>query len=618
MHENKKNPILRIIGGVWQGLSIARQTLWNMLFLFILLVLIVGAFSSNKPSYDKGSALIVSPSGALVEQIAGDPLEQARALLTGRDRPQTLLRDLIKAIELAKDDKKIELIVLRLDDLDGGGLAKLELLSTALATFRESGKKMLAIADNYDTTNYYLAAQADEVLLHPMGMVLIQGYSRYGTYYKELIDNLKIDWNVFKVGTYKSAVEPYLRNNMSEAAKEANLDWIGDLWDSYKNAVAKARKKTPDEIQHYVDDFPAALEAKQGDTARLALDAGLVDRLSGRIETRDYLVGLVGEDDDGLSYKRIGFEDYLEAKGIIRAGHGYGDGVGVIVASGLIEDGTRPPGTIGGDSTAALIRQARKDDKIKAIVLRVDSPGGSAFASEVIRQELAKAREEGKPVIVSMGQVAASGGYWISTASDEIWASPNTITGSIGIFGMFPTFQRSFAQIGIHVDGVGTTKMAGALRQDRELSKEAGQAIQQIINQGYQDFIERVAEARDMKPEEVDKIGQGRVWSGLDAQRIGLVDQLGSLDDAIASAAKHAQLEDDYAVHYITKKLSLREKLMADLMQSIARVTAPTIQATLPKLPGMEFLERVQQELTTIERMNDPRGVYAYCPCNLN
>ncbi len=618
MTQAPQHPLLRLLKGTWQGFSIARQTLWNLLFIFIICMLLVGIFSSDTPTVEEGSALVVAPSGVLVEELGGDPMEQAMSKLTGQEKPQTLLRDVIKAVELAAKDDDIKILVLRLNGFHGGGLAKLQDLSTALGAFRESGKKIIAIADNYDTSSYYLAAQADEILLHPMGMVLIEGYGRYGTYYKGLIDKLQVDWNVFKVGTFKSAVEPYIRNNMSEAAKEANLDWMGDLWESYKSDVAAARKKTPDEIQSYIDDFVQGLEAKHGSTAQLALDAGLVDRLAGRAETREYLIELVGEDEDEESYLQIDHRAYLEAKGKTTAGYGHGDGIGVVVASGLITGGTKGPGSIGSESTAALIRKAREDEKIKALVLRVDSPGGSAFASEVILRELAKTREAGKPVLISMGQVAASGGYWISTASDQIWASPNTITGSIGIFGMVPTYQRTLAKIGVYTDGVGTTKLAGAIRPDRELSKEAGHAIQLMINQGYQEFISRVAEARHMTLEEVDEIGQGRVWSGLDAQRLGLVDNLGSLPEVIAAAAELVELKEDYAVYYVQKELDFKQKMMAEMMNSFADIAGPAIQSVLPKVPGAKILQHVNEELGVLEQLDDPHGIYAYSPCDLD
>ncbi len=365
---------------------------------------------------------------------------------------------------------------------------------------------------------YYLAAQADEVLLNPDGMVLIEGFGRYRTYYREGIDRLGITWNVFRVGEYKSAVEPYLRNDMSPEAKEADLEWLGDIWRAYLAGVATARKTTPEALTAYIEGMPELLKAAGGDTAKIALDAKLVDKLAARDEVRKRMIDLAGEDEKTKSFKQVSMADYLEALGDDRPGaKGKGDKVAVVVAKGEIVDGTAGPGRIGGDSTAALIRKARQDEKVKAIVLRVDSGGGSAFASEVIRRELQLAQEAKKPVVVSMGNVAASGGYWIATSSDEIWASPETITGSIGIFGMFPTIEKPLAKyLGMHVDGVGTTSWAGALRIDRELDPRVGESIQQMINHGYEEFLARVAQGPEDEPR---RRRQDRPRPGLERRR---------------------------------------------------------------------------------------------------
>ncbi|MRR12777.1 signal peptide peptidase SppA, partial [bacterium] len=408
------------------------------------------------------------------------------------------------------------------------------------------------------------------------GMVLIEGFGRYRTYYREGIDKLGITWNVFRVGEYKSAVEPYLRNDMSPEAKEADLEWLGDIWRAYLASVSKARKTTPEALTAFIEGMPELLKASGGDTAKIALEAKLVDKLAARDEVRKRMIALAGEDEKSKSFKQVSMSDYLEALGNDRPGaKGKGDKVAVVVAKGSIVDGSAGPGRIGGDSTAALIRQARQDEKVKAIVLRVDSGGGSAFASEVIRRELQLAQEAKKPVVVSMGSVAASGGYWIATSSDEIWASPETITGSIGIFGMFPTIEKPLAKyLGMHVDGVGTTPWAGALRIDRELQPRVGESIQQMINHGYEEFLVRVGKARKMSRDDVDKIARGRVWSGADAKERGLVDKLGGLQDAIASAAAKAKLGKTYQVTYVEKERSLKEKLMAGLSVRASRVAA--------------------------------------------
>jgi protease-4 len=483
---------------------------------------------------------------------------------------------------------------------------------------------VIAAGDGFDTRSYYLAAQADEILLHPDGMVLIEGFGRYRTYYKEGIDRLGITWNVFRVGEYKSAVEPYLRDSMSPEAKEADLEWMGDLWRAWLGGAATARKTTPEALTAFIEGMPDLLKAAHGDTAKIALEAKLVDKLAARDEVRKRMIALAGEDEKSKSFKQVSMADYLEALGTDRPGaNGKGDKVAVVVAKGDIVDGTAGPGRIGGDSTAALVRKARQDEKVKAIVLRVDSGGGSAFASEVIRRELQLAQEAKKPVVVSMGNVAASGGYWIATSSDEIWASPETITGSIGIFGMFPTVEKPLAKyLGMHVDGVGTTSWAGALRMDRELQPRVGESIQSMIDNGYEEFLARVGKARKMSRDDVDKIARGRVWSGADAKERGLVDKLGGLPDAIASAAARAKLGKTYQVTYVEKEQTLKEKLLAGLSVRATRVAASFgyVLAPAPEPvagTGAALLRAVANEADRLSVWNDPRGIYAQCFCEV-
>ena len=454
-----------------------------------------------------------------------------------------------------------------------------------------------------------------------MGAVLLDGYGRYRTYHREGIERLELDWNVFKVGEYKSAVEPYLRDSMSDEAREANLEYMGDLWNAYLEGVAQARNVSVESLKDSVESLSGRVQAAQGNLAQVALDAGLVDQLAERTAVRRRLIDAVGENEDGSTFKQVAFDDYLDALGESRRRYKTdGDGIAVVVARGTILDGSHPPGTIGGDSTAQLIRQARSDESVKAIVLRVDSGGGSALASEVIREELVLAREQGKKVVVSMGSVAASGGYWIATASDEIWASPNTITGSIGIFGMIPTYQKPLAKyLGTRVDGVGTNWLAGALRPDRELDPRVGDIIQANIERGYREFLARVGEARNMAPEEVDPYARGRVWSGTDALEIGLVDKLGGLEDAIASAAALAELGDDYAVRFIEKELELSEQLLADLLSAGTDAFGPfDLPGARPK-SGLEarVLDTLDRHRDFLALFDDPMNVYAHCLCEV-
>jgi protease-4 len=614
----------RVLSSLGRGLDQSRRVFVNVLFLAIVVGLLAAAFAGG-PKVPKGAALVVAPKGNLVEQVAArSPQDLVAGLAGGSKAEETLLRDVLDALAAARDDKRISSVYLDFDEMGGAGMTVLEDAAAAIRDFRKSGKKVIAAGDAFDMRGYYLAAQADEVLLNPDGMVLIEGFGRYRTYYREGIDKLGITWNVFRVGEYKSAVEPYLRNDMSPEAKEADLEWLGDIWRAYLASVSKARKTTPEALTAFIEGMPELLKASGGDTAKIALEAKLVDKLAARDEVRKRMIALAGEDEKSKSFKQVSMSDYLEALGSDRPGaKGKGDKVAVVVARGSIVDGTAGPGRIGGDSTAALIRKARQDEKVKAIVLRVDSGGGSAFASEVIRRELQLAQEAKKPVVVSMGSVAASGGYWIATSSDEIWASPETITGSIGIFGMFPTIEKPLAKyLGMHVDGVGTTPWAGALRIDRELQPRIGESIQQMINHGYEEFLVRVGKARKMSRDDVDKIARGRVWSGADAKERGLVDKLGGLQDAIASAAAKAKLGKTYQVTYVEKERSLKEKVMAGLTVRATRVAAAFGYTLAPSSgpiagPGAAILRAVANEADQLSVWNDPNGIYATCFCEV-
>ena len=618
MSDDRPSLIVRLGRGI-DGL---RRFLVNVLF-FGLLVGLAAAALGGRPKVPDGAALVVKPQGTIVEQLSsGDPLQRlvADSAGVGSMAKETLLKDLLDAIHAAKDDARIKALHLDLDDMSGAGLTKLRDLRAAIADFRKSGKKVVAYGDDYLQPQYYLAAQADEVYLHPQGAVVLEGIGRWRNFYKEGLDRLGVEVHVFRVGEYKSAVEPYLRNDMSPESKEMALETYGDLWRNYVADVAAARKLQPEDVTGWIEAAPDRLRKAGGDAARMALDAKLVDKLAQRDEVRKRMIELVGEDKEKKSFRQVGVETYLQARGGDRTGAtGGGKAVAVVVAKGDILDGTQPAGTIGGDSTARLLRRAREDDSVKAVVLRVDSGGGSAFASEIIRRECELVRQAGKPLVVSMGSVAASGGYWIATASDEIWAAPETVTGSIGIFGVFPTIDKPLAKyLGVHTDGVGTTRFSDTLRPDRPLDPAVADIAQQYIDNGYRDFLIRVAQARKMTPEQVDKIARGRIWSGEDAKGIGLVDQLGSLDQAIESAAKRAKLEKGYRVWYIEKDRSLRERIAGMLAaQALELATAAgwAPQAAPPALSVAGALRALQADVERLGRWNDPHGVYAHCLC---
>jgi protease IV len=611
------------------GLDGLRRFLVNVLFFGLLAGLLIASLG-GKPKVPDGAALMLKPRGTIVEQLSPvDPVERlvSRSTGAGAAASETLLKDLVDALRFAKDDARIKAVYLDTNDMSGAGFTKLRDLRDALADFKKSGKKVITYGDAFMQAPYYLAAQADEVYLHPEGLVLITGFGGFRQYYKEGLDKFGVEMHVFRVGEYKSAVEPYLRNDMSQEAREMSLDTYGDLWRGWLADVAAARKLQPGDISALVEALPDRLRAAGGDMAKLALDAKLVDKLAPRDEVRQRMITLVGADKENHTFKQVTHADYLKAKGGDRTGAtGRSKAVAVVVAKGTILDGAQPTGTIGGDSTARLLRRARESESVSAVVLRVDSPGGSAFASDIIRRECELVRKAGKPLVVSMGTVAASGGYWISTASDEIWAAPETITGSIGIFGVFPSIHKPLAKyLGVHTDGAGTTRFTGALRPDRPLDGGVADVIQQGINDGYEDFLARVAEARKLTREQVDAIGRGRIWSGEDAKAHGLVDQLGGLPAAIESAAKRAKLEKGYRVWYVEKEKSFREQVLEMLTASATAavrlvagtaVGEPSGDGSLPSgLSLAATLRRIERDALEVARWNDPAGVYAHCLC---
>lgn len=611
------NIIVRFFGAIWRGFNGLRKLLHLVLLLFIFVVFIGVMSGEAPPILPQKAALVVQPVGSLVEQLSGDPYERAIAELMGDAQPQTLVQDVVDAIDAARKDDRIAALHLELSALTSAGLDKLERVAAAIKSFRETGKPVIASADFYTQQGYYLAAHADEVYLNPEGLVFLQGYGAYRTYYKDAIDLLKIDWNVFRVGTHKSFAEPYTRMDMSPEDRASRQRLIDYLWASYEENVVAARGLADDAITDYAQNLVAHTEAAGGDLAIVARDRGLVDELLGRTQLRELLIGHVGPDaDDDSTYSAVGMNEYLSQLALRRATKESVDNVAVIVASGTILDGSQPPGTIGGDSTAALLERALDDESVKAVVLRVDSGGGSAFASEVIAEEVRKLRDAGKPVVASMGSVAASGGYWISMDADKIYASPTTITGSIGIIGMFPTFQRTLATVGIASDGVGTTPWSGQLRPDRELSQEARQLIQIVINDGYRDFVSGVASGRDLDVDYVDRIGQGQVWTGEEALANGLVDELGGLDAAIAGAAELAGLAK-YGEKLVEKEISPTEQLILDLLSMFVRIGIDPAAFTTPPSPVEQFANHFQALVARVAEFNDPKGVYSYCFCEV-
>ncbi len=616
---SNRNFLVRLISSIWTGVDGVRKIL-HLLLLVTLFLVFFGAISGTAPILPQQAALLLQPAGPLVEQLDGDPYERALAELLGDAPPQTLVQDVIDALAFAKTDDRISAVHLELSALGGGGLSKLRRIGEAIDDFKESGKPVVASADYFSQSGYYLAAHADELYMHPDGMVFLRGYGGFRSYFKEAIDKLRLDWNVFRVGTHKSFVEPYTRMDMSPEDRESRTRLIGQFWTMYQEDVEAARGLEEGTVDDYAQNLVAHVSAANGDIAIAAREIGLVDELVNRAELRTVLTAYAGEDaDDSSDYSAVPSGDYLGHMRLLKRSDVQDENVAVVVAVGTILNGTQPSGTIGGDSTAELLRRALSDDSVKAVVLRVDSPGGSVFASEVIAHEIQALQMAGKPVVASMGSVAASGGYLISVVADQVFASPVTVTGSIGVFGMFPTYQRTLDTIGVTTDGVGTTPWAGQLRPDREMSEPTKELFQLIINDTYDDFISDVAEQRDMEKDSVDSVAQGQVWTGQDALKHGLIDALGTFEDSIRAAAQLAGLEEgDYGQKLIETQLTPTEQMVLEFFALTTR-TGFDVEALVNGPSALEsFASRLEALLAGLSQFNDPKGVYSHCFCEID
>jgi protease-4 len=600
------------VGGFLNGL---RKTL-HLILLLVLFVPIILVLTKRDVPMKSKTTLVLNLKGNIVEQYSGRPSDRLTASFTGDDVDEVQLRDIRSALKAAATDPNIVQVLVRTDELTGAGVATLREVGKALTTFKASKKPIHAYAYGYDQRGLYIAAHTDGVWLHPGGLAMLEGLGRNRTYYKTLLDNLGVDVAVFRVGEFKSAVEPYLRDGPSAEAAAADRQWLGDIWQIMLSDFAALRGRSAADYTAMIEELPQRLQAVGGNPAQLAMDEKLVDELLTPAEVVNRMLanGAADPDDEFL---QIGLKAYV-AK-VVKPVATNTDTVGIIVAEGGIADGTAPPGAIGGDSTAALVRMAREDKHIKAVVLRVDSPGGSGFASEVIRNEIELTRAAGKPVVVSMGDVAASGGYWISMTSDTIFADEATITGSIGIYALFPSAARALDKIGVHAEGTTTTWLAGALDPMRPLDPRLGALLDAVIKHGYQDFIGKVAQARNTTPEAIDAVARGRVWSAGQAKERGLIDQLGGLDAAIADAAKRANLQT-YATRYVEEELSGFDRLLAGLnANSAVKAFGLGQHSGLPK----DLLELVRSRgaerdlrmlLDTHKR--SPLAIYSYCFCD--
>jgi protease-4 len=605
----------RWFGRFWWFVDASRRTTVNLLFLLIVVLVLVAIIRSGPPVLGDKTALVLNLKGRINEQRAGNLRESLLGEARGEVTHKTQLRDVLAVLDTAAKDPSIAHAVLALDDFEGAGLATLREVAAALERFKASGKPVFAWGSNYDQRQYYLASHATEVFLHPMGLVHMRGFGQLRNYYRDALDKLGVSVNLIRVGTYKSFAEPYIANAPSEAARQADGFLYDGLWSTYTAGVEKARKLPAGGVMAYINEAPQRLTAAGGDPAKAALASKLVDALKTPDELNQLMIERGAKEDKGKRFRQVSFDEYLG-----RAKPRFiGDAVGVVVAEGEIVDGIAPAGTVGGLSTAELIRKAREDDAIKAVVLRVNSPGGSAFGSELVRRELELTRASGKPVVVSMGDVAASGGYWISMAADEVIADAGTITGSIGVFALLPSADKALDKLGVHADGVSNTWLGNAGDPRRPMDPRFTALLQTLISHVYTDFTGRAAAARKTTPAKIDEVGQGRVWTGTQAKERGLVDTIGSFGDALKSAATRAKLADGYRVAYIERDPGRLARLIDSFSTQAAGMLAAQFDLRLVTagVPP-RVLRDVQQELGWLAEMGErgkPFMALTHCLC---
>lgn len=609
--------IRKIFVGIWRGLDGLRKVL-HLIVLLFLFAIVLAAFNEHVPLVPSKAALVIRPQGALVEELSGSAFDRAVGDVTGDREPETLVTDLVDAIEAAAKDDRIQALVIETEDLTGGGLAKLHAVGRAVEKFRKAGKKVYAWGQYVTQSQYYLMAQADEVYVEPIGAVGVEGYGSYQPYFRDALDKLGVTVNVFRSGPYKSLAEPFVRSDMSPEIKAETTELFDAIWSRYESDVVAARKLPAGALTAYVAEALPALRAADGSASLMAEKRGLVTGRKTRDEFEALVTALVGEDDDSHSFNAIEHDSYLAA---VRSEHVLerhpGGTIAVITATGNILDGEQAPGAIGGDTLGAVLRDARYDEDVKAVVLRIDSGGGSVLASEVIRQQVEALRESGKPVVASFSSVAASGAYYFSTAANEIWAEPTTITGSIGVIAFLPTFEGLLDKVGVKFDGVATSELAASTRVDKPLAPELKEILQLGVDHEYRNFLKLVADARGKTPEQIDAIAQGRVWIAPKAKELGLVDEIGGLPDAIAAAARLAKLKPGaYDVDHREQPIGWREQLMRDF--GAAGTRAAMRLGLLDRQPSaldrvaLEFERRVGR----LAAFNDPRHLYFYCNCS--
>ena len=603
---------------LWRLVDGTRRLLLNLLFLALIGAL-VWAFATRGPAalQDK-TVLVLNLRGPVVEQYSGSWRDTALGRARGEEAGQVQLRDLLDVLDAAAKDPQITQALLVLDEFQGAGLATLREISVALQRFKASGKPVVAWGSRFDQRQYHVASAANEVWLHPMGVVQLEGFGRLRNYYRDALDKLGVTVNLVRVGTYKSFGEPFTETGPSPASVEAESLLLHGLWNTYTGTVEQSRRLGAGSVDRGIDALPGSLVALNGDLAQLALQSKLVDALKTRDELRQIMIERSARDEESKSFRQVSFDAYLARLKPKRDG----EALAVVVAEGEIGDGEAPPGRIGGLSTAALIRKAREDEQVKALMLRVDSPGGSAFGAELIRRELELTRAAGKPVVVSMGDMAASGGYWISTAADEVIADAATITGSIGVFTLLPTAEQALDKLGVHTAGVTTTWLGGAYDPRRAIDPRFTTLLQSNVEHIYAEFIAKVAAARKRTPQQIDAVAQGRVWTGAQALERGLVDRLGSYGDALTAAAQRGKLagadSGDFRITYLEREPGRLQQLLELFGGTVFEGLARQFELMLPGA-GLAATAEMRQDLQWLNQLTQRRQPFAlavHCLCS--
>ena len=608
--------MFRVLKLCWKALCFIRDLVMNVVFLgFVLLLMAIISFSSGgkkSTTLTEEGGLLLNLDGYLADN-RDETLRWQDALseLNGEYVPRKISTfDVVSAIEYAQQDPQIKGLVLDLNHFEGADLPALDFIGATINRFKESGKPVIAYADNYTQGQYYLASFANEIYLNTIGQVDIHGLAQENLYFKDMLDKLAVMPHIFRVGTYKSAVEPFLRNDMSAEAKANMQRWLGEMWNNYVLSVSENRKIKKDNVLLNAKQYLSDLKALKGNSTAYAQQRGLVTDIVTRLDLDKKLTALFGKGSDEKA-NLIELDDYLTQLPDRLEHYNVPNKIAVVNVEGTIIDGESDDENAGGDTIARILRKAHDDNSVKAVVLRVNSPGGSAFASEIIRQETENLQKIGKPVIVSMGAMAASGGYWISSTADYIIADTNTITGSIGIFAMFPTFENSIKKIGVNADGVSTTELAN-ISAFSPLAKPVQDIYQTEIEHGYDRFLEIVSKGRQLSKTQVDKLAQGQVWLGSDAFQNGLVDEIGSFNEAVNKAEQLVNQRQDTAVQDFSVEWFTDDNV--SLISTLLRDTKKGAQEQLVKWLGLPApIQKLQKELNVLTKFNDPKGQYLYC-----